>query len=99
MLLISLEEALESEETSEWVGFVKTMKIFIQKKFNMNNAMINDKLDKMGTEMKADIKRLEAGQAKIDGDIKEIKAGQVKMEAEIKGEIVVEMMSLDERFQ
>ena len=63
MLLISLEETLESEETSEWVGFVKTMKIFIQKKLGMTNDMINGRLDKM-----------EAGQAKIDGDIKELKA-------------------------
>ena len=70
MLLISLEETLESEETSEWVGFVKTMKIFIQKKFNMNSDQLK--------EVKDDIKRLEAemkaGQAEMKASLEAIMA-------------------------
>ena len=59
MLLISLEETLESEETSEWVGFVKTMKIFIHKKLGMTN----DRLDKMEA-------KIEAGQAEMKAEMK-----------------------------
>ena len=37
-LLLSIKsEDLVCEETEEWVGFVKTMKIFVSKQFNQRN--------------------------------------------------------------
>ena len=82
------------------MGFVKTIKIFIQKKFGITNDRF-DKIEAGQAKINEDIKRLEAGQAeikaKIDKDIKEIKAGQAKSEAEIIGEIEIEIMGLEER--
>ena len=86
MLLISLEETLESEETSEWVGFVKTMKIFIHKKFNMNSDQLK--------EVKDDIKEIKAGQAKMEA---KIEAGQAEMKAEMKASLEAIMAKLEEK--
>ena len=84
-LLVSLEEAIENEETSEWVGFVKTMKIFLNKKFRVSyerlEAKIEERMDRLEAKMEA---KMEAGQAKIE-------AGQAKMESYLEA-IVIELI-------
>ena len=67
-LLVSLEEAAENEENSDWVGFVKTIKIFINKKLSVTN----DRLDKMEAKMEAGQAKMEAGQAEIKASLKAI---------------------------
>ena len=76
MILISLEEENENEETSEWVGFVKTMKIFINKKFGITNerlSITNDRLDRLEAKMEAGQAKMEASLEAIMNELKEKK--------------------------
>ena len=75
-MLVSLEETVENEETSEWVGFVKTMKIFINKKFGITNerlAITNDRLDRLEAKMEAGQAKMEASLEAIINELKEKK--------------------------
>ena len=57
-LLVSLVEETDSEETNEWVGFIKTIKIFINQKHGKT-------IERLEAKFEGDIKRLEAGQAEM----------------------------------
>ena len=60
--MVSIEEEAESEETSEWVGYVKTMKIYIKKNLSMTYFNIKGMMDRQEGEIRGvrdDVKRIE----------------------------------------
>lgn len=44
-IILSIEAMNEDSETSEWVGFVKTMKIFIKKNLGTTNDKIHSSVN------------------------------------------------------
>ena len=52
LLLLSLQKQDEEEETSEWIGFVQTMKIFIKRSFAYTNNRVDVQIDEVKSEMK-----------------------------------------------
>ena len=61
--MLTLEVKDETKETAEWVGFVKTMKIYGKKLHTMSNEFT-----------KSEIKRVETGIEEVKSEIKEVKS-------------------------
>ena len=47
LLLLSLQKQEDDEETSEWIGFVQTMKIFIKRSFAFSNNRMDVQIDQV----------------------------------------------------
>ena len=69
MILISLEEENENEETSEWVGFVKTMKIFIKKNLGYTTDRLEGEIKGLEGKINGLDNKMETLQAKVEQDM------------------------------
>ena len=89
-LLVSLGQELMSEETSEWVGFVKTMKIVIKRSTDGIRGMIKnvrgeimDKMEAQNVEVRGEINDVKTLVETQSVEIKDVR-GEIK---DVRGEI------------